>query len=84
MPEAAVYLTKEIESVNQAAGLALSILAGTPNAPPREPFVLAIGSTPTAHAATAETRARLATHLNGRLEIHAGTSVHLLWNDFEI
>lgn len=72
MPEAAVYLTKEIESVNQAAGLALSILAGTPNAPPREPFVLAIGSTPTAHAATAETRARLATHLNGRLEIHAG------------
>jgi len=73
MPEAAGYLSGEIEAVNMAAGLALSILADTPTIPPRtEPFVLAIGSTPTAHAATAETRAQLETHLNGRLELHAG------------
>ncbi|PCH33682.1 hypothetical protein WOLCODRAFT_22168 [Wolfiporia cocos MD-104 SS10] len=73
LPEATGYLSREIEAVNTAAGLALSILAGTPNTAPRnEPFVLAIGATPTAHAATAETRAQLEFRLNGRLEIHAG------------
>lgn len=73
MPEASEFLSTEIEAVNTAAGRALAILAGTPNVAARqEPFVLAIGSTPTAHAATAETRAQLETHLNGRLELHAG------------
>ncbi|KAI0963631.1 hypothetical protein AcW1_010244 [Taiwanofungus camphoratus] len=73
LPEASAFLSREIEAVNTAAGLALSILSGSPNLAPRsEPFVLAIGSTPTAHAATAGTRERLAAQLNGRLELHAG------------
>ncbi|KAJ7484688.1 putative serine dehydratase domain-containing protein [Mycena latifolia] len=36
------------------------------------PFVLSVGSTPTAHAATAESRAALSTLLHGKLELHAG------------
>ncbi|KAI0682062.1 putative serine dehydratase domain-containing protein, partial [Cytidiella melzeri] len=36
------------------------------------PFVLAVGSTPTAHAASADTREKLASLLNGTLELHAG------------
>ncbi|KAH9950381.1 putative serine dehydratase domain-containing protein [Amylocystis lapponica] len=69
---AANFLSQEVEAVNSAAALALSILTTMPNATPREPFVLAIGSTPTAHVANAETRARLTARLNGRLELHAG------------
>ncbi|KAL6309925.1 putative serine dehydratase domain-containing protein [Sparassis latifolia] len=71
--EASSFLSQELEAVNNAAGVALSILASSPKVTPqREPFVLAIGSTPTVHAATAETRERLAAVLNGTLELHAG------------
>ncbi|CCL99046.1 uncharacterized protein FIBRA_01055 [Fibroporia radiculosa] len=72
MSEAASFLSLEIQAVNDAAGLALSILAEQNRTGRQEPFVLAIGATPTAHAATAKSRAQLETHLNGRLEIHAG------------
>lgn len=64
--QAAGFLSSEVEAVNKAAGLALSIVGGTPE------FVLSVGSTPTAHAATAETRARLEAELHGKLELHAG------------
>ncbi|KIP03951.1 hypothetical protein PHLGIDRAFT_25851 [Phlebiopsis gigantea 11061_1 CR5-6] len=67
------FLSAEVDTVNTAAGHALAILKGTPGAVPRaEPFVLSVGSTPTAHAATAETRDKMASLLNGRLELHAG------------
>lgn len=67
------FLSAEVETVNTAAGLALSKLKSTPGAKPRtEPFVLSVGSTPTAHAATAETRDKMASLLNGKLELHAG------------
>ena len=81
--EASSFLTAEVDAVNTAAGLALSLLEGKPDAAPRnDPFVLAVGSTPTAHAATAETRDKLASLLNGTLELHAGTrTLQLeLWN----
>ncbi|KAI0094848.1 putative serine dehydratase domain-containing protein [Irpex rosettiformis] len=73
LPEASSFLSAEVDAVNTAAGFALSLLAGTPDVAPRNtPFVLAVGSTPTAHAATAETREKLASLLNGTLELHAG------------
>lgn len=59
--------------MNTAAGLALAVLSGSPSYGVRDqPFVLAVGSTPTAHAASAETKVRLALMLNGTLELHAG------------
>jgi len=60
--------------VNTAAGLALAMLAGVPltGAAAREPFVLSVGSTPSAHTASAETKAELKSLLHGTLELHAG------------
>ncbi|KAI0348586.1 hypothetical protein BDW22DRAFT_1350822 [Trametopsis cervina] len=73
LTEASSFLSREVDAVNTAAGLALSLLKGTPGTAPRDsPFVLAVGATPTAHAATAETRDKLASLLNGTLELHAG------------
>ncbi|EIN13785.1 hypothetical protein PUNSTDRAFT_48709 [Punctularia strigosozonata HHB-11173 SS5] len=73
LDEASSFLSSEVEAVNTAAGLALAILSGSPGAQPRtDPFVLSVGSTPTAHAASAETKAKLEAVLNGRLELHAG------------
>jgi len=73
LPEASSFLSAEVDAVNVAAGLALALLEGTPGVAPRNtPFILAVGATPTAHAATAETRDKLASLLNGTLELHAG------------
>ena len=74
LPQASSILSAEVEAVNTAAGLALAMLSGSPSYAVREqPFVLAVGSTPTAHAASAETKAQLGLLLNGTLELHAGT-----------
>ncbi|KAG5635619.1 hypothetical protein H0H81_010602 [Sphagnurus paluster] len=54
--EASAFLSAEVEAVNCAA----------------EPFVLSVGSTPTAHAASSETRDLLSSQLHGILELHAG------------
>lgn len=71
--EASIALSSEVEAVNTAAGLALAVLAGSPQYGVRDrPFVLSVGSTPTAHAASAETKARITSLLNGTLELHAG------------
>lgn len=71
---ASTFLSAEVDAVNTAAGLALSMMQGMPGVASRvsTPFVLAVGSTPTAHVANAETRDRLAGLLNGTLELHAG------------
>lgn len=77
---ATAFLSAEVDSVNTAAGLALSLLQGTPTAASTNiPFVLSVGSTPTAHAATAETKDQLSSLLNGTLELHAGESIHSLF-----
>ncbi|OJT04711.1 D-serine dehydratase [Trametes pubescens] len=71
--EAADFLLAEVNAVNDAATLALSIIANTPGMHhPREAFVLSVGATPTAHAATEELKARVESGLNGVLELHAG------------
>jgi hypothetical protein len=71
--QAASFLSSEVHAVNEAAEIALPILAASPNATAHnQPFVLSVGSTPTAHAATAESRAALSTLLHGKLELHAG------------
>ncbi|KAJ7128066.1 putative serine dehydratase domain-containing protein [Mycena filopes] len=71
--DAASFLSSEVHAVNAAAEIALSLLAASSNASAHnQPFILSVGSTPTAHAATAESRAALSTLLHGKLELHAG------------
>ncbi|KAH8120163.1 hypothetical protein DFH11DRAFT_1558674 [Phellopilus nigrolimitatus] len=71
--QASSFLSQELEAVNTAAGLALALLAESPDASVHSvPFVLSVGSTPTAHAASTATRLRLEQQLNGTLELHAG------------
>ncbi|KAF8202911.1 putative serine dehydratase domain-containing protein [Pholiota molesta] len=73
LSEASEYLSQEVESVNAAAKSALEMIASKhPNAVVSNPFVLSVGSTPTAHAASAEARKALAKLLHGVLELHAG------------
>ncbi|KAI5824893.1 hypothetical protein K523DRAFT_324134 [Schizophyllum commune Tattone D] len=69
--EASKFLTGEVNSVNDAAEFAVSIL-GEDVKNHQQPFVLSVGSTPTAHSASAETRAKVSTLLHGKLELHAG------------
>ncbi|KAI4521136.1 putative serine dehydratase domain-containing protein [Schizophyllum commune] len=69
--EASKFLTGEVNSVNDAAEFAVSIL-GEEVKNHQQPFVLSVGSTPTAHSASAETRAKVSTLLHGKLELHAG------------
>ncbi|KAM5536235.1 hypothetical protein V8D89_010134 [Ganoderma adspersum] len=71
--DASNFLLSEVNAVNTAAGLALQVIAATPGlSQPREPYVLSVGATPTAHAATTELRAQLEPSLHGVLELHAG------------
>ncbi|OSD03126.1 hypothetical protein PYCCODRAFT_1451702 [Trametes coccinea BRFM310] len=71
--EASDFLLAEVNAVNSAAALALSIIANTPGMPDqKEPFVLSVGATPTAHAATEDLKARVEAGLKGVLELHAG------------
>ncbi|KAK7694708.1 hypothetical protein QCA50_001896 [Cerrena zonata] len=70
--EASKYLSSEVNAVNDAAGLGLSILEQDGKQQDKQHFILSVGSTPTAHAATVESRAKLNALLNGRLELHAG------------
>jgi len=71
--EASCFLSQEVQSVNLAARIALDELSKFPDLQPvQNPFVLSVGSTPTAHAANAETRQILTEELFGTLELHAG------------
>lgn len=65
--EAERFLSSEVETVNKAAELAKGLITDE-----QPPFVLSVGSTPTAHAASASTRGRLQELLHGTLELHAG------------
>ena len=70
--EASSFLSSEVNAVNDAAGLALEILSKAGMEGPKEPLVLSVGSTPTAHAASGENRDKLSSLLHGPLELHAG------------
>ena len=73
LDEASQFLSAELQAVNDAAELATSVIAQMNTVPSHNtPFVLSVGSTPTAHAATPETKAKLHSSLHGKLEIHAG------------
>ncbi|KAK0208242.1 putative serine dehydratase domain-containing protein [Desarmillaria ectypa] len=72
LSEASLFLTGEVQAVNDAADAALSILKKLGLKAPETPFVLSVGATPTAHTASAEARETLSTLLHGTLELHAG------------
>jgi len=63
------FLSDELRTVNEAAKKAAAML----NVADKPDWVLSVGSTPTAHAASrVEIRENLRTTLLGKLEIHAG------------
>ena len=74
LPEASKFLSGEVAAVNDAAQVALEIISRSsiPSATLNQPFVLPVGCTPTAHAASLETRKMLSQVLHGTLELHAG------------
>ncbi|KAL0576370.1 hypothetical protein V5O48_005629 [Marasmius crinis-equi] len=72
LTEASSFLSSEVNAVNDAAALALEILSKAGIKAPGDPLVLSVGSTPTAHAASQEARAKLSSLLHGSLELHAG------------
>ncbi|KAF9040593.1 hypothetical protein BJ165DRAFT_1350610 [Panaeolus papilionaceus] len=73
LEEASNFLSGEVQAVNAAAKDALQVInkANKPVSVTGD-FVLSVGSTPTAHAASAETRRQLSEELHGILELHAG------------
>ncbi|KAN0100590.1 Ras family domain containing protein [Tylopilus felleus] len=69
--QAESYLTGEVRLVNDAAAMALGVLADLPEKPSyNQPFVLSVGSTPAAHSASA--KVKVTSQLLGVLELHAG------------
>ena len=67
LAEASSYLSSEVDAVNSAAATALAMFPDV-----ELPFVLSVGSTPTAHAASYDTRQWPSKALHGTLELHAG------------
>ncbi|KXN90059.1 D-serine dehydratase [Leucoagaricus sp. SymC.cos] len=77
LSEASSFLSGEVQIVNKAAEIALTEISGHGDTTHfTRPFVLSIGSTPTAHAASAEARNLLTQVLNGSLELHAEPIAH--------
>ncbi|KAF8905552.1 hypothetical protein CPB84DRAFT_1771704 [Gymnopilus junonius] len=73
LSEASVFLSQEVQVVNSAAEYALEAISRLEQQViVTQPFVLSVGSTPTAHAASAEARELLSKVLHGVLELHAG------------
>jgi len=71
--DATAYLSSEVQLVNEAAAFTLSKFSDAlKKTPHTKPFVLSVGSTPTAHAAGPEARLLLQRSLHGKLELHAG------------
>ncbi|KAJ8487514.1 hypothetical protein ONZ45_g14313 [Pleurotus djamor] len=66
------FLSSEVQVVNEAAAVGLQVQASLDGQRQWPRFVLSVGSTPTAHAASAESRATLDKLLHGDLELHAG------------
>lgn len=74
LAEASTFLSVEVQAVNAAAKVAQELLSSSVSRN-TQPFVLSVGSTPTAHAfsePSEEVLAQLKTELHGKLELHAG------------
>ena len=73
LSEASKFLSGEVAAVNDAARATLELIShSTPSATLTQPFILSVGSTPAAHAASMEARKSLSQVLHGTLELHAG------------
>ncbi|PPQ80822.1 hypothetical protein CVT25_001947 [Psilocybe cyanescens] len=75
LSEASAFLSGEVQAVNIAAEYALNAISKLDHRDDVviiQPFVLSVGSTPTAHAASKQTRELLSQALHGTLELHAG------------
>jgi D-serine deaminase-like pyridoxal phosphate-dependent protein len=73
LEQATSYLTGEVRLTNDAATMAMEVLAESGNKEvDNRPFVLSVGSTPTALSATAEAKLKMTSTLNGTLELHTG------------
>ncbi|KAH6917414.1 hypothetical protein BKA70DRAFT_1252119 [Coprinopsis sp. MPI-PUGE-AT-0042] len=71
--EANSYLSSEVQIVNDSAAFAISRFEDLLKTGHRsDPFILSVGSTPTAHASGTEAKALLEQTLHGKLELHAG------------
>lgn len=77
LDQASSFLSAEVESVNAGAELIMKIASAMGVELDNQSLVLSVGSTPTAHAASAETKAKLSSLLHGPLELHAGKSCSL-------
>jgi D-serine deaminase-like pyridoxal phosphate-dependent protein len=78
LPEASSYLSSEVDVVNRAAAAALDMFSGSSVMQVhQQPFVLSVGSTPTAHVVSTEARALISKALHGTVELHAGLSLSL-------
>lgn len=70
------FLSKEMQSVQEAAKFVRKVATGAKSTNIRTPLVLSVGSTPTAHAASqfqsAEEIDKIKQQLGGELELHAG------------
>jgi D-serine ammonia-lyase len=89
LSQASSFLSSEVQTTNEAAKLALDLVSSWPGRkgdPPK--LVLSVGATPTAHSASAETRAQLGSLLYGTLELHAGANAvireHTIIADFDL
>lgn len=75
LEEASGYLTAEISAVLDASQVARTYLKTSSQSAPLSPFVLSVGSTPTAHAFSKEAFEALQSRLDeagAELELHAG------------
>ncbi|KAF5356085.1 hypothetical protein D9756_003737 [Leucocoprinus leucothites] len=71
--EATSFLSGEVQTVNKAAEITLNEISALSEVGHyTQPFILSVGSTPTAHAAGAGARQLLSQTLRGKLELHAG------------
>jgi len=70
LPQASSFLSDEVRTVNEAAEIALNEISGDTRC--TQPFILSVGSTPTAHVASTEAKQLLSQALHGKLELHAG------------
>ncbi|KAH9486964.1 D-serine dehydratase [Psilocybe cubensis] len=73
LSDASAFLSGEVRAVNIAAEYALDMISKLNHrVDVTQPFTLSVGSTPTAHAASKQTRELLSEVLHGTLELHAG------------
>jgi D-serine deaminase-like pyridoxal phosphate-dependent protein len=91
LEQATTYLTGEVRVTNDAAAMALEVLAESGNREAHhQPFVLSVGSTPTAHSATAAAKLKITSALSGKLELHTGipassrTRMDLAWSKHDL